>query len=67
MKTSTYRKQLVTRYEKKSTEELISIYESLVKELVKSFNGIADYEKLTKIHIKSDVLNEIIDNKQQTI
>ena len=64
MTTSTYRKQLVTKYEKKSIKELVSIYELTIQELVKSFSGLADYEELTKIQIKCDVLPDIIQQKR---
>jgi hypothetical protein len=64
MTTVTYRKQLVTKYEKKSIKELVSIYEFTIQELVKSYGGLADYEELTKIQIKCDVLPDIIQKKR---
>ena len=64
MKTSTYRKQLVSKYEKKSIKELVYLYELTIQELVKSFSGLADYEKLTKTQIKCDVLPDIIQQKR---
>jgi len=64
MKTSTYRKQLVSKYEKKSLKELVSIYELTIQELVKSFSVLADYEELTKMQIKCDVLPDIIQQKR---
>jgi len=64
MTTSTYRKQLVTKYEKKSIKELVSVYEFTIQELLKSFNGFADYEELTKMQIKCDILPDIIQKKR---
>ena len=64
MTTSTYRKQLVTKYEKKSIKELASIYEFTIQELVKSFSKLVDYEELTKMQIKCDILPDIIQQKR---
>ena len=64
MTTLTYRKQLVTKYEKKSIKELVYLYELTIQELVKSFSGLDDYEKLTKTQIKCDVLPDIIQQKR---
>jgi hypothetical protein len=35
-----------------------------IQELVKSFSGLADYEELTKMQIKCDVLPDIIQKKR---
>ena len=64
MKISTYRKQLVAKYEKKSIKDLVYLYELTIQELVKSFSGLADYEELTKTQIKCDILPDIIQQKR---
>jgi hypothetical protein len=64
MTTLTYRKQLVTKYEKKSIKELVSVYELTIQELAKSFSGLVDYEELTKMQIKCDILPSIIQQKR---
>ena len=65
MKTSTYRKQLVTKYEKMAIKDLVVLQDSLLKKLVAFYTQPIDYEELTKLQMSSYYLSEILEQKRE--
>ena len=65
MKTSTYRKQLVTKYEKMAIKDLVVLQDLLLKKLVAFYTQPIDYEELTKLQMSSYYLSEILEQKRE--
>ena len=65
MKTSTYRKQLVTKYEKMAIKDLVVLQDLLLKKLVAFYTQPIDSEELTKLQMSSYYLSEILEQKRE--